>query len=215
MTPKQVLNIAAQLYGLTPRQITSPRHDRRYAWARISAMAMARRKSRVGLLAIGSTFHRDHTTVLYAIRRAPQLAKQHPDFKAAFQTLRQILEADVRVYISGPTAGIPCELDITFNIAANRINAVSGCAAINPVTVAATVHWDRDFKDLSAFRRQAMYFRAATTNLIGCDALVHLTGWEHCRAATLEHEIAGACGLTIYPSLQKFLDKYTEQKVPA
>lgn len=209
MTPKQVLNTAARLYGLTPRQMTGPRKDRRHAWARIAAMAMCQHKHVASQIAISRAFHRDHTTVWSACRRAPQLAAENPEFLELYHLLQQVMEADLRVYISGPATGIPGKNDTIFHIVANRINAVPGCAAINPATIGASVCWDRDFSKMSARCQQATYFRAAITNLIGCDAIVQLPGWEDCPAARLEHEMAGACGLIIYASPEDFLNIHT------
>jgi hypothetical protein len=65
-----IIQMAADAFGVTPRDLRSDRRDRRVVVARHAAMWLARLMTGHSLPAIGRAFgDRDHTTVLYAVSR--------------------------------------------------------------------------------------------------------------------------------------------------
>lgn len=52
-------------YGITLEEMLSPTRERRVAWPRQEAMALAIRFTKCSLPVIGRSFGRDHTTVLH------------------------------------------------------------------------------------------------------------------------------------------------------
>jgi chromosomal replication initiator protein len=68
-----IIQMAADAFGVTPRDLRSDRRDRRVVVARHAAMWLARLMTGHSLPAIGRAFgDRDHTTVLYAVSRNGQ-----------------------------------------------------------------------------------------------------------------------------------------------
>lgn len=105
---------------------------------------------------------------------------------AAAGSVRPRDQQPKRVYVAGPMTGMP-ELNFpAFHAEANRLrNAgyeVANPAEINP--------------DIGAKWQDCM--RADIEQLVRCDAIVLLPGWEKSRGATLEHHIAKQLDLEIY-----------------
>jgi hypothetical protein len=91
-----------------------------------------------------------------------------------------------RIYIAGPMTGYP-ELNFPFfNTAAKRLRE-QGHDAVNPAEIVT---------DQSADWQTCM--RADIAQLVTCDAILLLPGWETSKGATLEHSIAKALGFVIY-----------------
>ena len=61
-------------YALSKSDLLSARKLKRLARPRQVAMYLARRVTRKSLTQIGRAFHRDHTNVIYAIRKIEKLA---------------------------------------------------------------------------------------------------------------------------------------------
>jgi hypothetical protein len=90
-----------------------------------------------------------------------------------------------RIYIAGPMTGIQ-ELNFpAFHAEAARLRA-AGHEAVNPAEIN---------PDQGAEWHTCM--RGDIAQLVTCDAIHMLPGWETSRGATLEHHIATALGLTI------------------
>ena len=91
-----------------------------------------------------------------------------------------------RIYIAGPMTGYP-ELNFpAFHAAANSLRA-QGYDAVNQAEIVT---------DQSADWLACM--RADIAQLVTCDAIVLLPGWEKSKGATLEHSIATALGFKVY-----------------
>ena len=93
-----------------------------------------------------------------------------------------------RVYIAGPMTGLPDLNFPAFHAEAARLRAL-GFDAVNPAEInpEPTVGW------------QAC-MRADIAQLVTCDGVVLLPGWERSRGASLEAHIAHALGMVlVYP----------------
>lgn len=90
-----------------------------------------------------------------------------------------------RIYIAGPMTGLP-ELNFpAFHRAASFLRA-AGHTAINPAEIVTdqTAKWED-------------CMRADIAQLVTCDAVMLLPGWEKSRGARLEHTIATALGMEV------------------
>lgn len=88
----QIQELVALSYGLHPRHMTATSRDRRHAWPRQVAMYLTREILHRSLPSIGTAFHRDHTTVLHAIRRVEERMARDPFDYADVLALREVLE---------------------------------------------------------------------------------------------------------------------------
>ncbi len=96
-----------------------------------------------------------------------------------------------RIYIAGPMTGYP-ELNFpAFHREADYWRSV-GVEAINPAEINS---------DPSAGWHECM--RADIRELVTCDAIAMLPGWEKSKGASLEHHIARELGLTVVHVPQK------------
>ena len=82
-------------FGLAPGDLLSNSRTARVAWPRQLAMYLARELTGQSLPAIGREFGgRDHTTVMYACRRAARRLEGDSDARAAVEKLCRALEVD-------------------------------------------------------------------------------------------------------------------------
>lgn len=90
-----------------------------------------------------------------------------------------------RVYVSGPMSGLPDLNFPAFNAAAATLRA-RGYEVVNPaeINVDPKAEW-------------SACMRADIAQLVTCDALALLYGWQHSRGANLERDIAAALGMRI------------------
>lgn len=88
-----------------------------------------------------------------------------------------------RVFVCGPMTGCPLNNYPAFHAEAARLRAL-GLHVENPAenTLPAGSPWD-------------VYMRRTIAQLLTCDSLVLLPGWEHSRGATLERHIASQLGM--------------------
>jgi hypothetical protein len=90
------------------------------------------------------------------------------------------------VYISGPMTGIPeWNLPAFAKAEADLVNA--GYTAVNPGRHGADPN--RAWED---------YLRRDLQELLGCDAVALLPGWENSRGAQLEVHVAHALGMEVH-----------------
>lgn len=90
-----------------------------------------------------------------------------------------------KIYIAGPMSGLP-ELNFpAFHAEAARLRAM-GHQVINPAEIN---------DDPAAKWEDCM--RADIAQLVNCDSIHLLPGWEKSRGATLEHHIAAALGFDV------------------
>jgi hypothetical protein len=91
-----------------------------------------------------------------------------------------------RIYIAGPMTGLP-ELNFpAFHAEARRLRAL-GYEVINPAEINA---------DPAAEWAQCM--REDIAQLVQCDGIALLPGWQNSRGASLEHHIAKALGMRVH-----------------
>lgn len=94
------------------------------------------------------------------------------------------------VYIAGPMTGLPDLNFPAFHAAAARLRA-EGFDVVNPAEI-----------DIPLPSDWLAAMRADIAQLVTCDAIALLPGWQRSRGATLEHHIATALGLAIVPAVE-------------
>ena len=90
-----------------------------------------------------------------------------------------------RVYIAGPMTGLPDLNFPAFNSKAEYFRA-RGCDVVNP----AEVNPDHSMPWEECMRRDI-------AELVTCDVICLLPGWENSKGATLEHHIAERLGMAV------------------
>ena len=99
-----------------------------------------------------------------------------------------------RTYLAGPMSGLPDDNFPAFHAAAGALRAIGQVVenpAENPAPADPT--WEN-------------YLRAALTQMLRCDSILLLPGWEESRGAKLEKYVAEALGMTVL-----FADQRQEQ----
>ena len=91
----------------------------------------------------------------------------------------------MRIYLSGPMTGLPEYNYPAFNAEAARLRAL-GYTVENPAENPAP---EREEWEL--------YMRAALRQMLDCDAVAFLPGWQHSRGANVEIELAGHLGMDV------------------
>ena len=91
----------------------------------------------------------------------------------------------MRIYIAGPMTGLPGFNFPAFNAEAERLRA-DGHEVLNPA----------DHGVIDGFEWRD-YMRLDIAQLVTCDAVQLLPGWEKSKGATLEHDIATRLGLYV------------------
>lgn len=88
-----------------------------------------------------------------------------------------------RLYLAGPMSGLPSLNFPAFHAAAAALRA-KGHEVVNPaeINVDPSTGWEA-------------CMRADIAQLVTCDGIALLPGWERSRGATLEHHIATALGM--------------------
>lgn len=92
-----------------------------------------------------------------------------------------------RVYISGPMAGCPDSNGAAFLAAQERLKA-AGAVAVNPNRLSNL--------EKPITREQAM--KVDISDLLRCDSVYMLRGWQDSEGATLELSVARAIGLDVF-----------------
>ena len=91
-TIERVQQLVCKAYGVTLEELLSSSRAARVAWARQVAMYLARRHTDASLPAIGARFGgRNHTTVMYACRKAGEKLAADPAAQALVQDLERRL----------------------------------------------------------------------------------------------------------------------------
>ena len=99
-----------------------------------------------------------------------------------------------RIYIAGPMSGLPALNFPAFNEAARLLRA-AGFDAVNP----AEINADPNAGWLACMRQDI-------AQLVSCDGVALLDGWEKSRGASLEHAIAVGLGLQVGTIADYLLD---------
>jgi chromosomal replication initiator protein len=91
-TIDRVQELACERFSVTRDELVSTQRSARIAWARQVAMFLAREHTGASLPTIGREFGgRNHTTVLYACRRAAERIATDPDAESVVRDLRRLL----------------------------------------------------------------------------------------------------------------------------
>jgi hypothetical protein len=93
----------------------------------------------------------------------------------------------MRIYIAGPMTGLPAHNLPAFAAAAKQL-AARGYDAVNPGRRGVILGYT--WRD---------YMRDALRELLGCEAVALLDGWEASRGAALEVHVAQALGMPVKP----------------
>lgn len=110
-----------------------------------------------------------------------------------------------RIYVAGPMTGLANLNFPAFHREAARLRA-EGFEVVNPAEINGgadelVAMAGMDDRQLAAHWRECM--RNDIRELVSCDAIVMLPGWEHSRGATLEHHIAKALGIAVEYHVQE------------
>ena len=89
---EEVIQAASQRLGLSPREVRGPRRAHALSRARQLVAYVAHRSAGFSLPTIGQALGgRDHTTILYSVRKAETLLSQDPEFARTLRALRREL----------------------------------------------------------------------------------------------------------------------------
>jgi nucleoside 2-deoxyribosyltransferase len=88
-----------------------------------------------------------------------------------------------RIYLAGPMSGLPEENYPAFNAEAARLRAI-GFHVENPAENPAQDSWQA-------------YMRQAVRQMMTCDAVALLPGWENSRGALIENGLAVGLGIPV------------------
>lgn len=89
----------------------------------------------------------------------------------------------MRIYIAGPCTGLPLMNYPAFHAEAARLRDM-GFVVENPAEGPELPTWEA-------------YMRRALRQMLTCDLVALLPGWEASRGATIERQTALACGLAV------------------
>jgi chromosomal replication initiator protein len=93
--PDAIQDATARYFGVEPRELTCALRDAEYVRPRHIAMFLMRRLSGYSYPAIGRHFGwRDHTTVLYAVRKIDRLYDNDPVIHSAVNDIWAKLDCD-------------------------------------------------------------------------------------------------------------------------
>ena len=113
----------------------------------------------------------------------------------------------MKVYISGPMSGIPESNFPAFHAAAASLRSL-GIDVVNPAEINPGQP-PADGAGKEAF--DAFYnacLRADIREMMGCDAVALLPGWQHSKGANLELHVAHRVGMRIYALHELLLDQF-------
>ncbi len=92
----------------------------------------------------------------------------------------------MRLYLSGPMTGLPDDNKPAFNAEAARLRAL-GYDVFNPAEVV-----------LPDGATWAQYMRIDLSQLLTCDEIAMLPGWESSKGANVEHGLAVDIGMPVH-----------------
>lgn len=90
----------------------------------------------------------------------------------------------MRIYIAGPMSGLPDNNYPAFNAAAARFRA-AGHEVMNPAENPQQWSWEA-------------YMKVSIPQMISCDRVIMLPGWETSRGARIEKELAHELLIPVY-----------------
>lgn len=86
-----IQNLVAASYGIDPSAMTKPMKRRSCSGPRQIAMYLVRTVDHKSLPKIGELFHRDHSTVVHAIKQVQARMAADPMYRADVEALREAL----------------------------------------------------------------------------------------------------------------------------
>ena len=86
-----IINEVAAEFGITAKALLSRNRSNRFSHPRILAMALARELTKASFPAIGRAFGRDHSSVVSAVARSPELQKRYPDYAVKYEIVKHRL----------------------------------------------------------------------------------------------------------------------------
>jgi len=90
-TIRQVQRVVALYYGVRLSEMLSRQRTPLLSWPRHVAIFFTDRIFRVGAVAIGKAFDRDHGTVPHAVRHVMDVRQTEPEVRADLQYLAELL----------------------------------------------------------------------------------------------------------------------------
>lgn len=98
----------------------------------------------------------------------------------------------MKVYISGPMTGIP-EYNYPAFDKAETVLSEHGYDPVNPAAISRIL--EREYETRGETPDRFDYLRADIAELIKCDGIYMLPGWQDSKGARIEHMVALACGI--------------------
>lgn len=113
ITVEQIQRAAAQAFGITMEELLGIRRSWKYARPRQVAMMLSRELTKRSLPNIGQMFNRDHTTVLHALRRIPELCRTNQALQKKVEQIRgEVLHAKL-IGVEIETESVRIEAEVT------------------------------------------------------------------------------------------------------
>lgn len=97
-----------------------------------------------------------------------------------------------RIYISGPMTGIPEYNYPAFDRAAIVLSE-HGYEPVNPAEISRVL--ECEFAEMNLTPNRFDYLRRDIAELVKCNGIFMLPGWQDSEGAKLEHTVALACGI--------------------
>lgn len=88
-TIHRLIERASELTGLAPSELYSQCRQRDMSWVRFMVMRVAHERGRSTVSIARALGGMDHTSVMYGIRRAPEIAEHHPEYAELLKLLRR------------------------------------------------------------------------------------------------------------------------------
>lgn len=88
---RDIIDCVSEQWGVPVRTLLSDRREKGVACVRHAAMTLAYEMTPHSFPALGRMFRRDHTTVMYAVRRCQALAEHDLDYAARLAKCRDAL----------------------------------------------------------------------------------------------------------------------------
>lgn len=104
------------------------------------------------------------------------------------------LTAGTRVYIAGPMTGRPDNNVPAFDEAARDLRSID-LQPVSPADIARRMGIDPIAR--ATPQQYASFMRADLAELVTCQAIAMLPGWQHSRGASFERQAALICGLEV------------------
>jgi hypothetical protein len=78
-------------FGIKRASLSSRNKCRAIAWPRFIVIHLARQRTKLSTTQLGNVFHRDHTSILHAERRAKELFQTHEKFRRDVEAIESLV----------------------------------------------------------------------------------------------------------------------------